>query len=85
MIVRAAESDGNPLDWERVRAVAGSTHRVTVVGAALAMAGRAGDEAPTCPARDRPTDTPATPPAQTPGNTLRRRSSTSPLAGTAGL
>jgi hypothetical protein len=47
MIVRAAESDGNPVDWERVRAVAGSTQCVTVVGAALAMARRAGVDAPT--------------------------------------
>ena len=47
MIVRAAESDGNPVDWERVRAVAVSTHCVTVVGAALAMARRAGVDAPT--------------------------------------
>ncbi|HXB37408.1 MAG TPA: nucleotidyltransferase family protein [Acidimicrobiales bacterium] len=47
VIVRAAESDGNPVDWERVRAVAGSTHCVTVVGAALAMARRAGVDAPT--------------------------------------
>jgi hypothetical protein len=47
MIVRAAESDGNPVDWERVRAVAGSTHCMTVVGAALAMARRAGVDAPT--------------------------------------
>ena len=47
MIVRAAESNGNPVDWERVRAVAGSTHCVTVVGAALAMARRAGVDAPT--------------------------------------
>lgn len=47
MIVSAAASDGNPVDWQRVRAVAGSTHCVTVVGAALAMARRAGVEAPT--------------------------------------
>jgi putative nucleotidyltransferase-like protein len=47
MIVGAAESDGNPVDWERVRVVAGSTHCVTVVGAALAMARRAGVDAPT--------------------------------------
>jgi hypothetical protein len=47
MIVRAAESDGNPVDWERVRAVAGSTQCVTVVGAALAMARRAGVDAAT--------------------------------------
>ena len=46
MIVRAAEADGNPVDWARVRTVAGSTHCMTVVGAALAMARRAGVEAP---------------------------------------
>ncbi len=47
MIVRAAERDGNPIDWQRVRVVAGSTNCVTVVGAALAMARRAGVDAPT--------------------------------------
>jgi hypothetical protein len=47
MIVRAAASDGNPVDWERVRAVAGSTRCTTVVGAALSMARRAGVDAPT--------------------------------------
>jgi hypothetical protein len=47
MIVRAAERHGDPVDWERVRTVAGSTHCVTVVGAALAMARRAGVEGPT--------------------------------------
>lgn len=47
MIVRAAAADGAPVDWEGVRAVAVSTHCVTVVGAALAMARRAGVEAPT--------------------------------------
>jgi hypothetical protein len=46
MIVRAASDDGNPLDWQRVRAVAESTHCLTVVGAALAMARRAGVDAP---------------------------------------
>ncbi|HEY1650654.1 MAG TPA: nucleotidyltransferase family protein [Acidimicrobiales bacterium] len=46
MIVRAAEAEGNAVDWARVREVAGSTHCVTVVGAALAMARRAGVEAP---------------------------------------
>ncbi|HWD54987.1 MAG TPA: nucleotidyltransferase family protein [Acidimicrobiales bacterium] len=46
MIVRAAEADGNPVDWARVHAVARSTHCVTVVGAALAMARRAGVEVP---------------------------------------
>ena len=38
--------DENPVDWQRVRAVAESTHCVTVVGAALAMARRAGVDAP---------------------------------------
>ncbi len=47
MIVRAAANEGNPVDWERVRALAASTHCVTVVGAALAMARRAGVDAPT--------------------------------------
>ena len=47
MIVRAAAGDGTPVDWERVRAVAASTHCVTVVGAALAMARRVGVDAPT--------------------------------------
>jgi hypothetical protein len=47
MIVRAAARDGNPVDWERVRAVADSTRCMTVVGAALSMARRAGVDAPT--------------------------------------
>jgi hypothetical protein len=47
MIVHGAEAAGHPVDWARVRAVAGSTHCVTVVGAALAMARRVGVEAPT--------------------------------------
>lgn len=47
MIVRSAGNDGTPVDWERVRAVAGSTRCVTVVGAALTMARRAGVESPT--------------------------------------
>ena len=46
MIVHAAERDGHAVDWQRVRAVAGSTHCVTVVGAALAMARHAGVRAP---------------------------------------
>jgi hypothetical protein len=46
MIVRAATADGHPVDWAQVRAVAGATHCVTVVGAALALARRAGVEAP---------------------------------------
>jgi hypothetical protein len=47
MIVRAAEAGGHPVDWARVRTVARSTHCLTVVGAALALARRAGIEAPT--------------------------------------
>jgi hypothetical protein len=46
MIVRAAEAAGHPVDWARVRSVARSTHCLTVVGAALAMARRVGVEAP---------------------------------------
>jgi hypothetical protein len=46
MIVANAAGAGTPVDWERVRTVAGSTHCVTVVGAALALASRAGVEAP---------------------------------------
>jgi hypothetical protein len=46
MIVRAAEAGGHPVDWARVRTVARSTHCLTVVGAALALARRAGVEAP---------------------------------------
>jgi hypothetical protein len=46
MIVRAAEAAGHPVDWARVRSVARSTHCLTVVGAALALARRAGVEAP---------------------------------------
>lgn len=46
MIVRAAAADGNPVDWHRVRAVATTTHCVTVVGAALAMARRIGVDVP---------------------------------------
>lgn len=47
MIVGAASNDAHPVDWQRVRAVAGSTHCVTVVGAALAMARHTGVDAPT--------------------------------------
>jgi hypothetical protein len=47
MIVGAAADDGNPVDWARVRAVAGANHCVTVVGAALALAQRVGVDAPT--------------------------------------
>ncbi len=46
MIVRAAAERDHPVDWERVRAVAGAAHCVTVVGAALAMARRVGVDAP---------------------------------------
>ena len=47
MIVGDAARRGTPVDWDRVRAVAGSTRCVTVTGAALAMARWAGVEAPT--------------------------------------
>lgn len=46
MIVRAASVEGHPIDWARVRSVADTTHCVTVVGAALALARRVGVEAP---------------------------------------
>ena len=46
MIVGAAATYGAPIDWERVRAVAGAARCVTVVGAALEMARRAGLDAP---------------------------------------
>jgi hypothetical protein len=42
-----AARDGHPIDWHRVRVVAGTTNYVTVVGAALAMTRRAGVDAPT--------------------------------------
>ncbi|HWD55303.1 MAG TPA: nucleotidyltransferase family protein [Acidimicrobiales bacterium] len=46
MIVEAADADGHPVDWARVRSVARSAHCLTVVGAALAMARRVGVRAP---------------------------------------
>lgn len=46
MIVGAAAMRGTVVDWERVRAAAGSAQCVPVVGAALAMARRAGLDAP---------------------------------------
>ena len=46
MIVGHAEAHDAAIDWERVRAVAQAARCVTVVGAALAMARRAGVDAP---------------------------------------
>jgi hypothetical protein len=46
MIVDDAAARGAPVDWDRVRAVAGEARCVTVVGAALALARHAGVEAP---------------------------------------
>ena len=46
MIVGHAELHGPPIDWDRVHAVARDARCVTVVGAALAMARRAGVDAP---------------------------------------
>jgi Uncharacterised nucleotidyltransferase len=46
MIDGAAATHGAPVDWDRVRAVAGAAQCVTVVGAALEMARRAGVDAP---------------------------------------
>ena len=46
MIVGAAATHGAAVDWDRVRAVAGAARCVTVVGAALEMARRAGLDAP---------------------------------------
>ena len=46
MIVGAAVTYGAPIDWERVRAVAVAARCVTVLGAALEMARRAGLDAP---------------------------------------
>jgi len=46
MIVGAAATHGDAIDWDRVRAVAGAARCVTVVGAALEMAGQAGLDAP---------------------------------------
>jgi len=47
MIVGDAARHGAPVDWDRVRAVAGAARCVTVVGAALELARRAGVDAPT--------------------------------------
>ena len=47
MIVGAAARSGAAVDWDRVRAVAGAARCMTVVGVALAMARRAGVDAPT--------------------------------------
>ena len=46
MIVGDAATRGAPVDWDRVRAVAGAARCVTVVGAALELARRAGVDAP---------------------------------------
>jgi hypothetical protein len=46
MVVGEAAERGAPVDWERVRAVAGRARCVTVVGAALALARRSGLAAP---------------------------------------
>jgi Uncharacterised nucleotidyltransferase len=46
MIVGDAADRGDPVDWDRVRAVAGHARCVTVVGAALALARHAGVESP---------------------------------------
>jgi hypothetical protein len=46
MIVGDAAACGEPIDWSSVRAVAEETRCLTVVGTALAMASRAGVEAP---------------------------------------
>ncbi len=46
MIVDEAAARGAPVDWDRVRAVAGEARCVTVVAAALALARHAGVEAP---------------------------------------
>ena len=46
MIVGDAATHGAAVDWDRVRAVAGAAQCVTVVGAALEMARRAGLDAP---------------------------------------
>ncbi len=47
MIVGDAAGRGEPVDWDRVRAAAGSARCVTVVGAALELARRTGVDAPT--------------------------------------
>jgi hypothetical protein len=46
MIVGHAEMHGTPIDWDRVHAEARAARCVTVVGAALEMARRAGVDAP---------------------------------------
>ncbi len=46
MIVGGAAKHGAAIDWDRVRAEAGAARCVTVVGAALGMARRAGVDAP---------------------------------------
>ena len=46
MIVGDAAERGTPVDWERVRALAAESQCLTVVAAALALAGHAGVEAP---------------------------------------
>jgi len=46
MIVGHAEGQGTAIDWDRVRAMARAARCVAVVGAALAMARRAGLDAP---------------------------------------
>ena len=46
MVVGAAEAEGRPLSWERVRRVADEGHCRTRVSAALALARNAGVEAP---------------------------------------
>jgi hypothetical protein len=46
MIVGDAADRGTPVDWDRVRAVAGDARCVTVVAAALALARHAGVESP---------------------------------------
>jgi hypothetical protein len=46
MVVGGAAARGEPVDWDVVRAVARAARCMTVVGAALAMARRAGVDAP---------------------------------------
>jgi hypothetical protein len=46
MIVGDAAERGSPVDWERVRALAAESRCLTVVAAALALAGHVGVEAP---------------------------------------
>jgi hypothetical protein len=47
MIIGSAARGGTPVDWDRVRAVAEGARCLTVVGAALNLARRAGVDAPT--------------------------------------